>query len=439
MRFKFGKIFHTIEKYIFSDRILKNVLLVSGGTVLGQLINILSQPIITRLYPPEHYGILTIFSSILLIFRVSSLSYQEAIPIAKNDEEAYNLIGISLSLVIFISTIFVTLYIVNGEYILNILNIEVMEKYWFLIPIGVLIQGIFLILIQWMYRKRRFKFVSGKNIIQSISGNGTKTVLGLLNFNSLGLIIGRIMTVGGAVVPLSRAFIRENKYFFQKISFNSIYSVAKKYINFPLYQTPSMLSTHLRNQLPIIMLAPLFGSQVVGYFGLTDQIIRLPMTLIGKPVMNVFYSEVASLGPNKPEEIKQLSKKLFKQLFFLGVVPLVIIVIFGPFLFSFVFGNSWAESGIYARILMFYVFADFIFTPVSKIYEVFGKQKVKMVIDVSGLFILIIVFLLGGYFGVHEYVLLIIFSFTMSIIFLTIYIMSIKILNNAIKEKENYL
>lgn len=432
MKFKIKKYYKYIKNYIISDGLLKNILLVSGGTVLAQLINILSQPLITRLYNPSQYGMLTIFSSVLLIFRFATLSYEEAIPIAKNDDEAYNLVVIAHSLVLFIAFLFIALYFYNGDYILKLLEAQDMEKYWLAIPIGIVIQGIFLILTQWMYRKKNFKFISNKNILQSVSGNLTKIGLGVLNFKSVGLIIGRIMIIGGAVIPLISNFVKENISFMKNISIKSLYNVAKKYINFPLYQTPSILSTNLRNQLPIIMLSPLFGSQVIGYIGLTDQIIRLPMTLIGKPVMSVFYSEIASLGSENPEEIKKISKKLFKQLLILGLVPLLIIVIFGPFLFSFVFGNEWAESGVYARILMFYIYADFIFSPVSRVFEVFNKQKTKMIIDVSGLLSLILTFIIGGYLNLHVFIMLSIYTLIMSLIFFIIYITSMKILNEAI-------
>lgn len=432
MKEKIKKNYNNIKNKLSSDSLFKNILLVSGGTILAQLINIISQPLITRLYDPNQYGILTIFSSILLIFRVSTLSYEEAIPIAKNDEEAYNLIIIANTIVIAVALLFTGVYLYNGDYILSLLEAEEMKNLWIVIPIGIIVQGVFLILTQWMYRKRNFKFISNKSVIQSVSGNLTKMGLGILNFKALGLIIGRIMIIGGAVIPLVSNFLEENKKFWKNISFKSLWNTAKKYVSFPLYQTPSVLSTNLRNQLPIIMLAPIFGSQVVGYIGLTDQIIRLPMTLIGKPVMSVFYSEVASLGSENPEEIKKISKKLFKQLFFLGLIPLMIIVIFGPFLFSFVFGEEWLESGVYARILMFYIFADFIFSPVSRVFEVFNKQKIKTIIDVFGLLSLIILFIVGDYLNFHEYILLSGYSFIMCIIFFTIYIASIKVLNDAI-------
>ncbi|HHX8502286.1 TPA: hypothetical protein ACVO0Q_004674, partial [Vibrio diabolicus] len=54
----------------------KNVFVIFSGTVVAQVLNILSIPFITRLYGPEAYGMLGSFNAIATIFiPIVSLAY----------------------------------------------------------------------------------------------------------------------------------------------------------------------------------------------------------------------------------------------------------------------------------------------------------------------------------------------------------------------------
>lgn len=54
------------------------------------------------------------------------------------------------------------------------------------------------------------------------------------------------------------------------------------------------------------------------------------MTLIGRSVGDVFYGEVASVGRENPKRIKDLSNKLLKKLFIIGIIPLLVLITSGP-------------------------------------------------------------------------------------------------------------
>lgn len=423
-----------LKKKISSDRLIRNILVISGGTALAQIINIFSQPIITRIYTPDQYGILTVFMSLLLVFRIVTLRYEVAIPIPKKDEDAVHLLVISFLVMCFFSFVLTVSLLFRRHEILRLLNAEEMFRYWLFIPIGILIQGVYLVLQGWMYRKKNFKLIRQKLVLESISGNFLKILFGIFNLGSIGLVLAKIISIIIATTTLLTKFLKSNNNFLKIINRDKIKCNLIEYKSFPIYQTPSSLSLHLRNQLPIFFLAPLYGPQVAGFFGLANQIIKIPMNLVGNSVMNVFFAEVASLGKENPMEIKKLSDSLFKKLFLIGIFPMVILVLFAPFLFGLIFGEEWIEAGNFARILSFYVFANFIFSPVSRIYEVFGKQREKLLIDVASLFGLAIIFLIAGYFNFSVNILLYLYAATMFLVYFTTYILSNRILKQEMKK-----
>ena len=72
------------------EQYLENIFLISSGTILAQAIGVLVTPIVTRLYLPSDYGILTSFNSVIAILIIIALDYHKAIPLAKNDNQVIN-------------------------------------------------------------------------------------------------------------------------------------------------------------------------------------------------------------------------------------------------------------------------------------------------------------------------------------------------------------
>ncbi|HOA81738.1 MAG TPA: hypothetical protein PKK61_11865 [Defluviitaleaceae bacterium] len=171
-------------------------------------------------------------------------------------------------------------------------------------------------------------------------------------------------------------------------------------------------------------------------YGLANSIVNLPMILIGQSVGDVFYGEAASVGRENPKRVKDLSNKLFKRLVVIGLVPLLVLLFFGPFLFSLVFGYQWYEAGVYAKILAFLVFARFIFTPISRIFSVFERQREAFVLDLFRVVLVFVAFGISSFLGFSSYGAVGLYSIAMSIVYLVTYLLAQKILNDEIKKKE---
>ncbi|WP_083432771.1 lipopolysaccharide biosynthesis protein [Alkalibacterium sp. 20] len=422
------KIVQFIKYKIGSDKLIKNIAMVTGGTALGQVINMLFSPVITRIYSPEEYGILSVFTSILLISSFSSLKYEVAIPIAKDKYEAYYLFSLSL----FVLTS-VTLIVGIGVYffedvIFQTFNAQSLQPYKYFIPLGIFFQGIYRIYKQWMFRMKNFKLVSKTKVGQTLVGNTTKVVMGLLNFGGVGLVIGRIVSVSAGSFSFYKQY-RTIEFKDKRIKLAKIKEIALTYKDFPLFQSSTTAILQFRNQFPVLFLAPLYGTQVVGLYGLASTIVKIPMTLVGQSVMDVFFAEIASIGKDNPKEIKELSNNLLKKLIMIGTLPIILLALIGPYLFTFVFGEEWYEAGIYVRILAIYIFANFMFSPISKIFEVFRKQYIKLLIDLTSLVIMSLVFASAYYFNLDARVTVFLYSVAMAMVYTATYIIAQMVLN----------
>ena len=80
-----------------SSSFAANVLKLVTGTTFAQVIIVLASPLLTRLYGPEAFGFLALFTSITSIIGViACMRYEMAIMLPKTDEEAANLLGLCL-------------------------------------------------------------------------------------------------------------------------------------------------------------------------------------------------------------------------------------------------------------------------------------------------------------------------------------------------------
>ena len=97
----------------------RNVLTLITGTTIAQAIPIAISPILTRIYTPDDFGVVALFVAISTIFgSLANGSYELAIILPKKDEDAVNLVVLSL----FISIIVSLLLFANTKLLKNIIT-----------------------------------------------------------------------------------------------------------------------------------------------------------------------------------------------------------------------------------------------------------------------------------------------------------------------------
>ena len=101
-----------MKKRLISENI-KNIGKISSGTLVGQVISIISIPIITRLYGAEIIGYWALFNSIAMVVNsFSDLGLTNAIMIKDSEEKSHQVYKVVTTVNLFISliaTIFISI------------------------------------------------------------------------------------------------------------------------------------------------------------------------------------------------------------------------------------------------------------------------------------------------------------------------------------------
>jgi len=200
---------------------------------------------------------------------------------------------------------------------------------------------------------------------------------------------------------------------FRKVSLKRIKEMAIEYKNFPLYSSWSTLANTISPQVPTFLLAYYYSTSVVGYFSLANQVVNMPMGLLGTAIQQVFFQKISEVkNGNEPGDVKVIVREVYKKLILIGVFPMILLLILGEEIFTFAFGASWYISGVYMKILVPWIFLVFLSSPISTLYSVYDKQGVWFTFSMVLLISRVVALVIGGTYGGSPEFALGLFSFT---------------------------
>lgn len=370
----------THAKRLASSKFVRNVAIVATGTAGAQAITMAFAPIITRLYGPEAFGLLGTFMAIMAVLTpMAALTYPIAIVLPKEDAEAKGLAKLSMLLAVGLSAIALALILNWGDSLAQLLGSDTISQYLWLIPFAMLFGALHQVLEQWLIRHKQFKVTARVAVIQSAIINSTKAGVGVWYPLAAVLIVLQTLTSGVYALLLWLGLRRVSQHA-DGISENkagSIKALAYKYRDFPMFRAPEVTINAASQGLPVLMLAAFFGPTSAGFYTLGRTIMGIPAGLIGKSVGDVFYPRISEAANNR-EPLYPLVRKATLLLAAVGVVPFGLIMVFGPWLFTFVFGAEWTMAGEYARWLALWMFVGFANNPSVKAIPIVKAQAFQL-------------------------------------------------------------
>jgi len=382
------------------SRFSKDVLTLVSGTTVALIITTLASPIITRLYGPEAFGLVALFTSITGILGVIvCLRYELAIVLPKSDEEAANIFGLCMLLVVVVSIAIIPPLIIFQQPIVLFLNAPQLGQFFWLIPPTLMISGTFLALNYWNTRTKQFKRLSIARISSSVSSTGTQLGAGFLGYATGGVLI--YANIFGQLIStsvLGLQIMRDHLSFFkQSISWKGMVEVFRRYSNFPKYDVWSALINTISWQVPVLLLSSFFSTTIVGYYSLGMMMVTLPMSLIGGSIAQVFFQRAAIA--QHEGSLSLIFEDAYTFLIKISLFPLLLLAFIGQYLFVFIFGPSWGQAGYYIQILSVWAVFFFVSSPISAILTITGKQKTGLILSSINLITRFVSIVIGGILG----------------------------------------
>ncbi|MFT5672776.1 MAG: O-antigen/teichoic acid export membrane protein [Polaribacter sp.] len=386
-----------VKKLKVKSEFSRNVLTLMMGTTLAQSIPVAISPILTRIYTPEDFGILAIFSAITLIFgSIANGRYELAIMLPTKEEDAINIaaLGIIITSALAVSLFFVVLFL--NDTIIDLLNNKNIGLWLYFIPLSVFFIGFFNVLSFFNNRKKNFKTIASASVIKSLVSAVVQLTLGLFKTLASGLITGQILSQLSANIMLSK------NVFFKKtivasISKNKIKAMAKEYINFPKYSMPAILLNTLSVQATNIIIPVIYDVITLGFFSLVQRILGMPLVLVSNAFTQVYFKEAVKERQETGKVVKS-TKSTFRKLLLLGSPLFIFLYFFIESIFCFFFGESWLIAGYYAKLILPLFFIRFLVSTFTLLPIIYNETKIDLLFQLGMAIIVLLVLVVSNYF-----------------------------------------
>jgi O-antigen/teichoic acid export membrane protein len=381
-----------IKKITPKSEFTRNVLTLMTGTTIAQAIPIAISPILTRIYTPDDFGIMTLYLSISNIFIVIATGkYELAIMLPEEDGDAVNVLLLSMGITIIISLIsFFTIIIFGKQIALGLGNIEI-QKWLYFLPVSVFFSGVYQAMNLWTNRKKKYKNIAASNILRSSSVASMNIGIGYFKKGAEGLIVG---IVAGQIIPAIYLWLGTYSDIKQKkesISISKVLFLAQKYKKFPLLNLPNSLIDIVRYTSINLLISSYFTNAILGQYSLAMRLLQFPSALIGASLSQVFFQKISE---SRNYELNRIISEFIVKSALFSFPVFLFLYLYSIDIFIFVFGNDWRLAGSIASILSPWFFLNFISSPISTVFLVINKQEVVLIFSILYMLVPILIILI---------------------------------------------
>lgn len=359
-----------------SARTGRSVLVVAGGTVVAQAIGAAATPLLTRLYGPEALGLLAaVVAYAGVVGPVAGACLPVAIVLASDQGQVGDLARAARRIA---APVAAAAALAAPIFLGRVLEAGVA---WTTVAFAVLLlvaSSVWTqISQQKILRAQDFSLLSlltlGQAAIFALAQVGTglikadPVVLIVVSstysviFLVIALLVPRYRRL--STVPPRRAPLR---------------AVLRRFQDFPRYRAPQVLVNTLGLHLPTLLLVAFADIRWAGLFMVTQRILALPVTLVGKSISDVIYPQVVTLTRDGRSAYPLVTRWTIIAMAVAAPVAGAVLSLGEP-AFAFVLGAEWGEAGLLAKSLLPWMVVALLSRPAIGAVPALGLQRAYLV------------------------------------------------------------
>lgn len=369
-----------------------------SGTVIAQALGFALSPVISRLFSPSDFGVFGSFDAVSgVIAAAVTLEYTQAIMLPKAKADAINLFVVSCLCAFVVSALCLLCCLLAPAAIRGLMRTS---NGWFLVLLvaATAITGLNSACQAWCVRAKAFKHTSASQVVRSVSANGTQIGLGYLHVGALGLIASSVLADFLASLNLARVLLPDIKTLRHDIRWRRMRQLAYEYRDFPMYAASQNVITTLSQGLPVLLMTYFYGIAVAGAYAFALRILQTPMSFVLRSLRQVLLQRACETQ-HRGGSLVSLYVKITSGLFALALLPTLVLLIWSPSIFHWVFGSQWKLAGEFARSLMLWMVVAFCNLPAVLFAQVIRIQRTVLAYDLLVLTGRTLVLVLGGWYA----------------------------------------
>ena len=360
---------------------------------------------------------------------ISALRLESGLILERIDQRALSLLRICLRYSLAISLIggiTFTFYFIN--------EIKVFQYEWLLIvlmPFAIFANGIIQISRQFFTRSKHFLTITTSRVIHSTTGSISQIITGLLNFNFIGLIVGRLIGLFSCNLNYIRKYLKNYRWVKKNKELEK--ELILKHKNFIWFSSPGVFVGNSINLITLIFFTHYYGEQFSGLLAAAIQYLGLLIMMFSSSFAQVYYNEIAQIKDSN-KLLKSYTYWL-KRLLMMTLLGWIILVFTPSSLLTMILGEKWSGLMVTIKIISPWMAVMFVASSLSYIFIRLGKQKEVFFFDIFHLIIILFGLLIGHYFLNDQIQILYIISSVQTLFYILSISLALKFLFENLKNE----
>jgi O-antigen/teichoic acid export membrane protein len=397
-----GSLLGRLRGMLASRPFLKDVSIMLTGSAGGQAVSLLLSPLLTRLYSPQEFGILSVYSALIAILVVvASLRYELALPLVRDDEDAVNLMAVCL-LTLVGTTVAVGLiaYLAPNAWVERIWPIPLDPAdslvYRTLLVIGYACLGGYFVALYVATRANGYRAIARTRLAQGVVGPTSQIGLALLGAGAPGLLVGSILGQSAGTFGLFGTMAAGKRSLLQAISWSRMKAQAKRFRQFPLVGSwAALIDAVGSSQLLYLLITTTYSVRIAGFIFLAERVVARPLSIIGTSILQVFVGEAGKTIASDPALLKRRFYQLVTRQAALATAWIVLANLVAILLFPVMFGEEWRDGVPYLEAISLAYLAQAVVLPVFHTLQLLERQRMAAVWQIGRLILTVAVFAAG--------------------------------------------
>jgi O-antigen/teichoic acid export membrane protein len=355
--------------------LLRSTLTLLAGGALAQALPLLLGPWLTRLYSPTEFGqfsfVWTLATNLAV---VGCARYEFALPLERDDSTASMLMALCARVLVGVGLVSCVIGVLLAAW----QDLPLAG----LLPLAVVAGAASQWLTLWASRAQRFRLLASARVLQYGGGALLQLLLGLLQIGAVGLLLGPALAGLAAAVLLARPAPVGGWPMLWRTPVAALKATALRHRDFPLLNTPHAFTGALQDSLAMIVIATWGGDAAAGYWALALRYLKAPAGLVGGALSQALYPRL--VGATDGIEGARVVRQAMAVLMALALPLMLVLLLWGPWLFATVFGERWQDAGELARALAPYIAMHFVAAPLSVATLAWGAQAWALRLALAG-------------------------------------------------------
>lgn len=397
------------------NKFLRSVVTLAGGTAGAQALSVLSMLVLARYFTPNDFGSLGFVMAFVGIVSIAlSCRYELVIFLTKEKGQIRQVYTLCVIVILILSVAIALLVFV----LISFAELELGANYSpanlgavFLGSVSVAWCGVLSVI---AVCEENYSGLSKSRLFQA-------SAIAIFSFYAYYLDVENGLVIGWVAAQIATLIYMLVSVPIKMIDLNinnlkGIVGIALKNSRYPRLQLPAHLLNACSMQAPVIIIGYCYGANSAGLFLFAQRVVRLPMSLLGTSIGEVFRKEASSLMLSTGN-CAALCGDVIRRCSKLALVPCVLLFLFGEKIFKLILGAHWTDSGLIAELMAPMLFFQFVSSPVVSMYFIRGFQSAEFVMQISLLLLSVLPFYIGVALDLDFKLCVLIFSAAYSILY----------------------